>query len=123
MAFFGKIGRFFRQPSKFKKTVRRQKTGGQILRLEVLEDRIVPSVAPTLPAILPNPDIVVHGSTPAVISLDAVDNDPGTSLTFTTTLLDPLFTLQQQFGLTTPDIASAFNVRGQDEKYLHSGNG
>ncbi len=122
MAFFGKFGRFFRQSNEFKNTIRRNQ-GRRILRLESLEDRDVPSVAPTLPAIMPNPDVVTHGSTPASISLNAVDNDPATTLTFSTSLLDPLFTLQQQFGLTTPDIAAAFNVRGQGEKYLQSSNG
>ncbi len=36
---------------------------------------------------------------------------------------DPLFNLEQQFGLTSADLTQAFNARGQDEKYLHSANG
>ncbi len=36
---------------------------------------------------------------------------------------DPLFNLKQQLGLTSADIALAFNARGQNEKYLHSTDG
>ena len=35
----------------------------------------------------------------------------------------PLYDVQTQFGLTAPVIASAFNMRGQSEKYLLSTNG
>ncbi len=35
----------------------------------------------------------------------------------------PLYDVQTQYGLTTPDIAAEFNMRGQFEKYLLSTNG
>jgi cyclophilin family peptidyl-prolyl cis-trans isomerase len=124
MGLFSAIRRYLRQSNNCASIARRPK-GQNHLNLEILEERALPSMstAPTLPPIMPNPDVITYGSTPAAIPLNAVDNAPGTSLSFSTTLLDPLFTLQQKYGLTTPAIAADFNLRGQGEEYLLSGNG
>ncbi len=61
--------------------------------------------------------------TPASLNFGNLITNPVGPVTYTTTLLDPLLAVQQQYGLTTPDIAAAFNARGQDEKYLSSSNG
>ena len=116
MRFFSKFSRFFRQSNAHTKTTRRQTKNRKILGIENLEERVAPSVAPTLPPITPNPDVITYGTTPAVVSLNAVDNDPGTSLAYTAALLDPLYTLQQKYGLTRP--ATYFDSRGQNEWYL-----
>ncbi|MEZ6140843.1 MAG: hypothetical protein R3B84_09750 [Zavarzinella sp.] len=65
---------------------------------------------------------VEHGEN-ANISLANIIPNPSGPITFTVELVDPLFTLQQQLGLTAPEIASGFNFRGQKERYLKSSNG
>jgi hypothetical protein len=85
------------------------------------------AVTDATPALTPvGPVAVNHGGAVAPVSLTVSDSDPdAASRSFSATVsgYNPLFDLQTQLGLTTPDQSQAFNYRHQNEKYLQSGNG
>ena len=78
----------------------------------------VTDTAPTLGAIGPQTGSKAAGST--TVPLSAGGAGP---LTYAATVLSPLYKLQQEFGLTTPDVAAYFNSFGSNEKWLQSSNG
>jgi subtilisin-like proprotein convertase family protein len=69
-----------------------------------------------------DPTTVQHGSAqvPTIINLGGTDPDPGDMLGYSVSLLDPLFSLKTQLGLTNP--ATLFNATKHGEYFFLSNN-
>ena len=61
------------------------------------------------------PLVVNYGSS-ATVNLSVLLLNPTGTVSYTSSLVDPLYTLQQQYGLTRP--ATYYDARGQNEWYL-----
>ncbi|MEZ6141240.1 MAG: cadherin domain-containing protein [Zavarzinella sp.] len=66
------------------------------------------------------PPALQHGITELEIDLSSISPSGGT---YTVEIVDPVFTLQQELGLTNPVVQGAFNFRGYQEQYFISTNG
>ncbi len=80
------------------------------------------NAAPTVQAVSPV-TVTLNATVPTVnlVASDA-DSDPLTYAVSVSTD-NPLYDLKAEFGLTKPDLTSAFDARGEDEKYFQSTNG
>ena len=80
--------------------------------------------APTLSPISPNPVLGSSSAGSAQVTLNAGTTDANNALKYTATIaVNPLYGIQQKFGLTTQDLTTLLNKRGSQEKYFQSSNG
>ena len=81
----------------------------------------VNDTAPIVPAV--SPVTATQGGSPTTVTLGGASGNGTLTYSVAVSGYNPLYDLQQQFGLNQADLTQYFNVRGQNEKYFLSTNG